>query len=177
MQISRNSSKWAFFMKMTAADTSAHQQNQHNLQPVSAASCRLAIPSNHSTYTVSYSTFSVGCKLDIYLSIYLPILSLPSRFSSNPIKVKLSLCLTNWALRHEGVWGSGCIDPHFLDLGASWRWVVSFTPRPLYPRRKSPRYPLDRRLGGPQSRSGRRGADKILDLTGTRTPTPWSSSP
>jgi hypothetical protein len=28
--------------------------------------------------------------------------------------------------------GSGCIDPHFLDLGASWRWVVSFTPRPLY---------------------------------------------
>jgi hypothetical protein len=33
--------------------------------------------------------------------------------------------------------GSGCIDPHFLDLGTSWRWVVSFTPRPLYPRGKS----------------------------------------
>jgi hypothetical protein len=31
--------------------------------------------------------------------------------------------------------------------------VVSFTPRSLYPREKSPRYPLDRRLGGPQSRS------------------------
>jgi hypothetical protein len=29
--------------------------------------------------------------------------------------------------------GNGCIDPHFLDLGTSWRWVVSFTPRPLYP--------------------------------------------
>jgi hypothetical protein len=26
----------------------------------------------------------------------------------------------------------------------------------LYPREKDPRYPLDRRLGGPQSRSGRR---------------------
>jgi hypothetical protein len=30
------------------------------------------------------------------------------------VKVKLSLCLTNWALHHEGVWGSGCIDPHFF---------------------------------------------------------------
>jgi hypothetical protein len=69
-----------------------------------------------------------------------------------------SLCLTN----HEGVWGSGCIDPHFLDLGTNWCWVVSFTPRPLYPRGKSPRYPLDRRLNGPQSRSGRRGEEKIL---------------
>jgi hypothetical protein len=38
--------------------------------------------------------------------------------------------------------------------------VVSFTPRPLYPRGKSPRYPLDRRLGGPQSRSGRGGEKK-----------------
>jgi hypothetical protein len=28
---------------------------------------------------------------------------------------------------------------------------------------KSPRYPLDRRLGGPQSRSGRFGEEKILD--------------
>jgi hypothetical protein len=32
--------------------------------------------------------------------------------------------------------------------------VVNFTPRPLYPSAKSPRYPLDRRLGGPQRRSG-----------------------
>jgi hypothetical protein len=32
--------------------------------------------------------------------------------------------------------------------------VVSFTPRPLYPQGKSPQYPLDRRLGGPQNRSG-----------------------
>jgi hypothetical protein len=35
--------------------------------------------------------------------------------------------------------------------------VVSFTPRPLYPQEKSPWYPLDRRLGGPQSRSGSGG--------------------
>jgi hypothetical protein len=36
-------------------------------------------------------------------------------------KIKMSLCITNEALRHEDVWGSGCIDPHFLDLGTSWR--------------------------------------------------------
>jgi hypothetical protein len=65
------------------------------------------------------------------------------------------------------VWGSGCIDPHFLDLGTSWRWVVSFTPLPRYPR-----YPFDTRLGGPQSRSGRYGKVKILYPTGTRTPAP-----
>jgi hypothetical protein len=41
--------------------------------------------------------------------------------------------------------------------------MFSFTPLPLYPRAKSPRYPFDRRLGGPQSRSGRRGEEKILD--------------
>jgi hypothetical protein len=38
-------------------------------------------------------------------------------------------------------------------------------------------YPLDRRLGRPQSQSGRRGEEKSLDPTGTRTPTTRSSSP
>jgi hypothetical protein len=28
---------------------------------------------------------------------------------------------------------SVCIDPRILDLSASWRGVVYFTPRPLYP--------------------------------------------
>jgi hypothetical protein len=28
--------------------------------------------------------------------------------------------------------GSGCVDPRFLDLGISLRWVVSFTSQPLY---------------------------------------------
>jgi hypothetical protein len=36
---------------------------------------------------------------------------------------------------------------------------------------------LDRRLGGPQSRFGRFGEEKILDPTETRNPTPRSSSP
>jgi hypothetical protein len=54
----------------------------------------------------------------------------------------------------KAYWRSGGIDPCSLDFGTRWRWVVSFTPRPLYPQGKSPWYPLDRRLGGPQSRSG-----------------------
>jgi hypothetical protein len=49
--------------------------------------------------------------------------------------------------------------------------MVSFAPRPLYPRRKNTRYPLYRRLDRPQSRSGRRREEKILDPIGTRTPT------
>jgi hypothetical protein len=93
------------------------------------------------------------------------------------IKVKLSLCLTNYALRHEDVWGSGCIDPRFLELGTSWSWVVSFTPRPLYHRGKRPRYALDRRLDETQSQSRRLEKVKILAATGTRIRTPWSFSP
>jgi hypothetical protein len=59
-------------------------------------------------------------------------------WKGNPKWKMKSLCFTNWALCHEGVWGSGCIDPHFLDLGTSWRWVVSFTPLSLYPREGAP---------------------------------------
>jgi hypothetical protein len=78
--------------------------------------------------------------------------------------VKVSLCLTNYALRHEDVWGSGCTDPRILDVGTSSRWAVSFTPRHLYPWCK---YPLDKRLSGLRNWSGRRGEKrKILPLQG-----------
>jgi hypothetical protein len=60
----------------------------------------------------------------------------------------------------EAYWGSGGIAPCILDLGSRWRWVVSFTPRPLYPQGKRPWYPLDRRMGGPQNWSGRGGEEK-----------------
>jgi hypothetical protein len=85
------------------------------------------------------------------------------------VKVKLSLCLTNQAPWHEGIWDSECTDPCFLDLSTSWTWMVSFTPRMVYPQD-----PLDRRLGGPQSQSGQHGEEKILDPPGT--PTSRSSS-
>jgi hypothetical protein len=41
--------------------------------------------------------------------------------------------------------------------------VVSSTPRKLYSQVKSRRYPLDRTLGRPQSRSGRCGEEKNLE--------------
>jgi hypothetical protein len=66
-------------------------------------------------------------------------------------KVKLSLCLT----KHHAIktyCGSGGISSCILDIGTRWGWVVSFMPLPLYPQGKSPWYPLDRGLGGPQSR-------------------------
>jgi len=44
--------------------------------------------------------------------------------------------------------GSGGTDPPILNLGTRWRWVFSFTHRPL-----CPRYPLDMRMGRPQNRS------------------------
>jgi hypothetical protein len=44
-----------------------------------------------------------------------------------------------------------------LFLGTRWGCVVSVTPRPRFTRGKDPRYPLYRRLGGPQSLYAHRG--------------------
>jgi hypothetical protein len=52
--------------------------------------------------------------------------------------------------------------------------MVSFTPRPLYPGGNRPWYLLDRRLGGPQSRSRPCGEEKNLALPGIE---PGSSIP
>jgi len=38
--------------------------------------------------------------------------------------------------------------------------VVTFTPQLFYTQGKNPWYPLDRRLGGPQSQSGHGGVEK-----------------
>jgi hypothetical protein len=70
--------------------------------------------------------------------------------------------------KHMGEW--------MYISSASWRWLVSLTPLRLYPWGKSPRFLSDKRLGGPQSQSARYGEVKILDPTGTQTPTPRSAS-
>jgi hypothetical protein len=70
-------------------------------------------------------------------------------------KVKSSLCLINKALFHDDILGCGGITPPFftsaLDGG---NWSASrpgrFTSGEIVPQ-----YPLDERLGGPQSRSRR----------------------
>jgi len=64
----------------------------------------------------------------------------------------------------------GGIAPHILNLGTKWGCVVSFMPQSLYFRGKIPRYPLDRGLGGPQSRSGRSAKEKNSIRTRNRTP-------
>jgi hypothetical protein len=70
-------------------------------------------------------------------------------------KVKLSLCLAkHHAMKTYGEWRYS--STHF-DLGTRWRWAVSITLRPLCPQGKNPWYPMDRRLGGHQSRSGHNG--------------------
>jgi hypothetical protein len=56
----------------------------------------------------------------------------------------VSLWLFNYALCHEDIWGEWRYSSTFLDFGTSWRWVVSFTPLPLYPPGNDP---LDRRIG------------------------------
>ena len=42
----------------------------------------------------------------------------------------------------------------FLYLSGKWEWMVKATPWPLYTGKET-RYPLYRKLGGPQCRSGR----------------------
>jgi hypothetical protein len=73
------------------------------------------------------------------------------------MSTKISLCLINEALRHEDVWGSECIDPRILDLGTSWRYVVSLHPGRFIPRERAPGTYW---IVGPQNRSGRDGDEK-----------------
>jgi hypothetical protein len=50
--------------------------------------------------------------------------------------------------------------------------MISFPPRPFYPQGKSAWYPLDRRLGELQSRSGRGGEEKISQPSPRRESNP-----
>jgi hypothetical protein len=59
----------------------------------------------------------------------------------------------------EAYRGNGGIVPRILDFGTRCEWSAS-RPPPFYSQGKSPCYPLDRRLGGPQSRSGSGGIEK-----------------
>jgi hypothetical protein len=89
--------------------------------------------------------------------------------------VNLPLCLTKYHVkkcipslinRHEDMWASGGTAPHILNLGTSWRWVVSFTPRPLYLRGKSPQYHLYRSSGGLQSLEAMAEKKLLIALSG-----------
>jgi hypothetical protein len=83
---------------------------------------------------------------------------------TNREKVKLSLCLTThytmkalveWLYRSTFSW-----PRNYLDVTGQLHAPAALPPG------KETRYPLDRRLGGPQSRSGQYGEVKILDPIG-----------
>jgi hypothetical protein len=76
-------------------------------------------------------------------------------------EVKLSLRLTNSALRYEGVWGSGCVNPHFHDLDTIWKlshWLHALG--------KNPRYPSDGICLGPRIGLDNAEKRKILTVPG-----------
>jgi hypothetical protein len=63
-----------------------------------------------------------------------------------------SLCF--YLTQHQAMkayWESGGIAPCILDIGTSWRWLVSFTPRPLYPRERAPYTHWTRGWVGPRA--------------------------
>jgi hypothetical protein len=90
----------------------------------------------------------------------------------SPKKVKLTLCLIKHYAMSEWMYRSTVF---LISTLVGGEWSAS-RPCCFTYRGKSPRYSLDRMLGGPQGRSGRFAEVKILDPTGTRTPTPRSSS-
>jgi hypothetical protein len=55
------------------------------------------------------------------------------------------MCLTNSVLEIEDAWGSGCMDPNILDLGCTWRSLVSFTLGRFTPGKRAP---VTRWIGG-----------------------------
>jgi hypothetical protein len=88
--------------------------------------------------------FCVMCVICLLCLILLPLPPGKNLFAVkiNNNNINIIKCevvpVLKYKLRHEGVRGSGCIDPRFLDLGVSWRGVVSFTLRPLSPSWKKP---------------------------------------
>jgi hypothetical protein len=77
------------------------------------------------------------------------LMSTALRVSNVEIKLSLNFIKNKIMKTYGGVE----VQPWILILGITWRWVLSFTRRPLYPPGKSPRYPLDMRMDGPRSRS------------------------
>jgi hypothetical protein len=63
------------------------------------------------------------------------------------------------------MWWSVYIAPRIVSLSTRWRRVVSLTPRLLYPEKGGSRQPLDRMLGGHQSRFGNYKVDNKVYCT------------
>jgi hypothetical protein len=79
------------------------------------------------TRVETYVGFQAKCPL---------LLTVLTEIISANIKAKLSPCLISTTpCRRMGEW---IYRSTFSVLDTTWRWMVSFTPQPLYPRGKSP---------------------------------------
>jgi hypothetical protein len=149
--------------RLTVSDLSVwHQTRTWATQPqinLFKTHFNIILPSSSSSRTFRLSKTCPHQNYKCLSFIHSNYKSSHSFIHSIKVKVKLSLCLT----KHRAMktyWESGNIGPRIIDLGTRWRWVVSFTPRLLYPQGKSPLYPLDRRPGRTRSRSGHSGGEK-----------------
>jgi hypothetical protein len=78
---------------------------------------------------VSQRLIITSLQVSTHTHVYIHLYVYRTSFSCKA-RVKMSLCLT----KHHAMkmnWRSGGIAPHILDFGTRWRWVVSFTLRPL----------------------------------------------
>jgi hypothetical protein len=100
----------------------------------------------HSKHVICFSTTNLVAQTLLNISLYMHCLCLDFPVKVN---VKVSPC----SRPHGPRWGSRGIAPLFHDFGTRWGWVVIITPWPPLPPEKT-QYPLYRRLGGPQGRSG-----------------------
>jgi len=69
-------------------------------------------------------------------------------------------------------WGNEGIFPRIRNLGTSWKWVVGFTPRSIYPRKISLGAHWIGRWMGPRAGLDAGGKRKLLIIgpTGNLTP-------
>jgi hypothetical protein len=64
-----------------------------------------------------------------------------------------------------------------FNTGTKLKRVVNYTPLPLYPPSKCPRFPTVQELSGPQSQSGHCGEEKnLLPLPGIKNKIEWKTA-
>jgi hypothetical protein len=112
---------------------------------------------NAKVYSTNYSTFQMHFMVFTYTS---------STYYKMKVKVKLSLWFLTEHHAMKAYWGSGGIAPRILELDTRWRWVVSFTPRPLYPRKRAPDTYWIGSWVGPRA-----GLDAVVKR---KVPSPWT---
>lgn len=119
--------------------------------PSGPSSRRLLNPEDEDT--------TIHRKFGKYIPLYTSQKTLKSSATPlwGPLKVRTETGLLGKYLKCEVspymptcVYGEWDIAPLILKLGNIQTLVLSFMPRSLLPRGKSPRYPLNWRLGGPQ---------------------------